>query len=103
MIEPAPRWRMCGTANAAPAATERSGTANPIGRSGLPRDIAEAARFLASDAAGFITGTHLTVDGGLTMGPRHCWDPKTAGPLNDVMGLTPDEMRALRTSRLRQA
>ena len=82
---------------------ERGGTANPIGRSGLPRDIAEAARFLASDAAGFITGTHLTVDGGLTMGPRHCWDPKTAGPLNDVMGLTPAEMRALRASRLSQA
>ncbi|MBC7729225.1 MAG: SDR family oxidoreductase [Microbacteriaceae bacterium] len=75
---------------------ERSGTANPIGRSGLPRDIAEAALFLASDAAGFITGTHLTVDGGLTIGPRHCWDPKTAGPLTEVMGLSFDEMRALR-------
>ena len=75
---------------------ERSGTANPVGRSGLPRDIAEAALFLASDAAGFITGTHLTVDGGLTIGPRHCWDPKTAGPLNDVMGLSLEEMRALR-------
>ena len=78
---------------------ERSGTANPIGRSGMPRDIAEAARFLASDAAGFITGTHLTVDGGLTIGPRHCWDPKTAGPLTDVMGMTPAEMRALRDAR----
>ena len=75
---------------------ERSGTANPVGRSGLPRDIAEAALFLASDAAGFITGTHLTVDGGLTIGPRHCWDPKTAGPLTEVMGLSFDEMRALR-------
>ena len=75
---------------------ERSGTANPVGRSGLPRDIAEAALFLASDAAGFITGTHLTVDGGLTIGPRHCWDPKTTGPLNEVMGLSFDEMRALR-------
>lgn len=82
---------------------ERSGTANPIGRSGMPRDIAEAACFLASDAAGFITGTHLTVDGGLTMGPRHCWDPKTAGPLTDVMGLGPQELRALREARQRQA
>ena len=75
---------------------ERSGTANPVGRSGLPRDIAEAALFLASDAAGFITGTHLTVDGGLTMGPRHAWDPNTAGPMSHVMGLSPEDLRALR-------
>lgn len=72
---------------------ERSGTANPIGRSGLPRDIAEAALFLASDAAGFITGTHLTVDGGLTIGPRHAWDPNAAGPMTDALGLSPAELR----------
>lgn len=80
----------------------RSGTANPIGRSGRPRDIAEAACFLASDAAGFITGTHLTVDGGLTIGPRHCWDPAVAGPLNDVLGLSPEELRAMRAARAAQ-
>jgi hypothetical protein len=37
------------------------------------------------------------------MGPRHCWDPKTAGPLTDVMGLSPQELRALREARQRQA
>jgi NAD(P)-dependent dehydrogenase (short-subunit alcohol dehydrogenase family) len=78
---------------------ERSGTANPIGRSGLPRDIAEAALFLASDAAGFITGTHLTVDGGLTIGPRHSWDANVAGPMSDAMGLSPEQLRALRAQR----
>jgi len=78
---------------------ERSGTANPIGRSGLPRDIAEAALFLASDAAGFITGTHITVDGGLTIGPRHSWDPNVAGPMTDALGLSPEQLRALRTPR----
>ena len=78
---------------------ERSGTANPIGRSGMPRDIAEAALFLASDAAGFITGTHLTVDGGLTIGPRHAWDPNAAGPMTDALGLSPAELRALRAAR----
>lgn len=78
---------------------ERSGTANPIGRSGLPRDIAEAALFLASDAAGFVTGTHLTVDGGLTIGPRHAWDPNAAGPMTDALGLSPAELRALRAAR----
>jgi NAD(P)-dependent dehydrogenase (short-subunit alcohol dehydrogenase family) len=79
---------------------ERSGTANPVGRSGLPRDIAEAALFLASDAAGFITGTHITVDGGLTIGPRHSWDPNAAGPMSDALGLSPEQLRALRAQRM---
>jgi len=36
----------------------------PLGRVGTPADIAEAALFLASDAAAFVTGTTLVVDGG---------------------------------------
>lgn len=36
----------------------------PLGRLAAPEDIAEAAAFLASDAAGMITGTALEVDGG---------------------------------------
>ena len=39
---------------------------HPLGRIGRPNDIAEAAFFLASDAASFISGTQITVDGGLT-------------------------------------
>ena len=38
--------------------------AQPVRRAGTPEDIAEAALFLASDAAGFITGAVLPVDGG---------------------------------------
>lgn len=39
---------------------------HPLGRIGKPEDIADAVAFLASDKASFITGTVLTVDGGLT-------------------------------------
>jgi len=38
----------------------------PMGRLGLPEEIAEAVAFLASDAAAFVTGTTLVIDGGLT-------------------------------------
>jgi len=40
----------------------------PMCKLGLPEDIADAALFLASDAAKFITGTILTVDGGNAIG-----------------------------------
>ena len=39
---------------------------HPLGRIGTPSDVAEAVAFLASDRASFITGTCLTVDGGIT-------------------------------------
>lgn len=53
--------------------------AQPISRPGRPEDIAAAVAFLASDDASFITGTHILVDGGLSVGPRHSWDPNVPG------------------------
>lgn len=47
---------------------------HPIGRIGRPEEIAEAAVYLASDAAGFTTGIDLRVDGGLTAAPRYVPD-----------------------------
>lgn len=49
--------------------------AQPIARAGRPEDIAAAVAYLASDDAAFVTGTHIVVDGGMTIGPRHSWDP----------------------------
>jgi NAD(P)-dependent dehydrogenase (short-subunit alcohol dehydrogenase family) len=40
---------------------------HPLGRRGVPEDVARAAVFLATEASSFITGTHLVVDGGLTI------------------------------------
>ncbi len=40
----------------------------PMGRLGLPREIALAALYLASDDAAFVTGTEFVIDGGLVAG-----------------------------------
>jgi 3-oxoacyl-[acyl-carrier protein] reductase len=39
----------------------------PLGRLGQPEDVARAVAFLASEAAGYITGQVIRVDGGMIM------------------------------------
>lgn len=51
-----------------PDAFERLTPWYPLGRVGVPEDIAKAALFLCSDDAAWITGAVLPVDGGLTAG-----------------------------------
>ena len=48
-------------------ATKAMLDATPLGRLGDPADVAGAVRFLCSDAAAFVTGDVLLVDGGLGM------------------------------------
>ncbi len=56
------------TSSMRPEAQEAIRAMIPLGRRGDPRELASAVRFLLSDGAGYITGSVLTVDGGLSMG-----------------------------------
>ncbi len=49
------------------AQREKLAAAIPLGRLGRPEDVAAAALYLASDAAGWVTGATLHVNGGMAM------------------------------------
>jgi NAD(P)-dependent dehydrogenase (short-subunit alcohol dehydrogenase family) len=67
--------------------------AQPIPKPGLPEDIARAALYLASDDSLFVTGTYLLVDGGITIGGRHAWDPTAGSPFAQIFGMSTEDLR----------
>lgn len=71
------------------AIEQMASNAQPIRRTGRPEDIAAAVTFLASEDASFITGTSLLVDGGMSVGPRHSWDPETPGLFDMLLSMAP--------------
>jgi NAD(P)-dependent dehydrogenase (short-subunit alcohol dehydrogenase family) len=71
------------------AVTEAGKNAQPIPRTGLPRDIGEAALYLASDASGFVNGHALVVDGGITVGPTGAAQAQVFVPFVQAMGIDP--------------
>ncbi|MFD8738286.1 SDR family oxidoreductase [Streptomyces sp. NPDC059618] len=59
-------------------AEEELGASLPLGRIGRPEDVARAVVWLASDAAGWITGADLLVDGGTRVRPAWTGAPVAA-------------------------
>ena len=74
----------------------------PIPKAGMPEDIARAALYLACDDSLFVTGTHIVVDGGLTIGGRGSWDPQANNPILDALGITPEQAEQMRTAMAAQ-
>lgn len=72
----------------------RGADLQPLQRTGMPEDIARACLYLSSDDSRFVTGTHIVVDGGITVGPRHAWDANTPPPATRL-GFTPEGIAAL--------
>jgi NAD(P)-dependent dehydrogenase (short-subunit alcohol dehydrogenase family) len=74
---------------------ERAAGVQPIPKAGLPADIAAAALYLASDDAAFVSGASLVVDGAITIGGAHSWDPTAPSPFATIMGVTAEQVQEI--------
>lgn len=74
----------------------------PVPKAGLPEDIARAALYLASDDSEFVTGTHIVVDGGITVGGRSAWDRTAPNPLLSAMGISVEQAEQMRAAMAAQ-
>jgi NAD(P)-dependent dehydrogenase (short-subunit alcohol dehydrogenase family) len=71
------------------AIVDAAKNSQPIPRSGMPEDIAEAVLYLASDGARFVSGHALVVDGGITVGPTGAAQASVYAPFLQAMGIDP--------------
>ena len=62
--------------------TEFGNAMVPLGRVGTPRDVGTVAAFIVSEAAGFVTGQTLHVDGGTNARMGLVWDEASPEPGN---------------------
>jgi NAD(P)-dependent dehydrogenase (short-subunit alcohol dehydrogenase family) len=81
------------------AIAEASRQSQPIQRGGRPRDIAEAALYLASDGSDWVTGQALVVDGGLTLGPQGMQQFAAFAPIVQALGVDPDTLAQMLAGR----
>ena len=59
-----------GRQESPPEALAKTDATVPLGRAGIPADLAGPAVFLASDDAAYVTGSFVTVDGGVLFQQR---------------------------------
>lgn len=67
----------------------------PMGRSGIPEDIANTALWLASAEASYVTGQAIVVDGGLTAGRPMA---ELGGRIAQAFGIDPEAFAAMRAN-----
>jgi NAD(P)-dependent dehydrogenase (short-subunit alcohol dehydrogenase family) len=78
-------------------------TLHPLGRSGLPDDIARAALWLASDESTFVTGQAIVVDGGVTAGRPWSENRAMGAQIRELLGMArPSADAAGSTTRPRE-
>ncbi len=67
---------------------------------GKPASIANTALWLASDESFFVTGQNITVDGGITSGWPHSWQPDGVGFASAMLGESEEDAK-VRFERLK--